>query len=320
MAEAVKDDPAAWWDFDANDAPKSWRPEGTPILNALMQHVPMATDRRPWQEGHELHMQGLGGLVSKERRHFTILGHGDYSNHIGGCRKLVANTQSMRTQKHLTVSVAKGKSAPDVDAPWGRDSLTVDGDAEMTFGSRTLMMAGFVTRNWNGGVMRLASMEGVICGGAFLRLIASPSATLSGLMTGDVYGGCARAASVRTYLAVLHYRAAATAAWASGVYVRNTTFTIDPVTNVPTQGLPMTDIGKILARLGKMLEIARMLCPVLDIFLGLVMLIPMGIYALAALIAGIVKSPNPLPPAGPPRLRTMNVGTHLEDCGAFLAV
>ena len=320
MAEAVKDDPAAWWDFDTNDAPESWREKGTPILNGLVQHVPVAKDRRPWQEGHELHMQGLGGLVSKERRHFTILGHGEYSNHIGGCRKLVANSQSMRTLKHLTVSIAKGDNAPDVDAPWGRDSLTVDGDAEMTFGSRTLMMSGFVTRNWNGGVMRLASMEGVICGGAFLRLIASPSATMSGLMTGDVYGGCARVAGVRTYLAVLHYRAAQTAAWASGVYVRKTTFTIEPVINVPTQGRPMSDIGRILARLGKMLSIARMLCPVLDIFLGLVTLVPMGIYALVALIAGIVKKPNPLPMAGPPRLRTMNIGQRLEDFGSFLAV
>ena len=326
MAEAVtNDDPAAWWDFDANDAPEPdapepWRSEGKPILNGLMEHVPTATDRRPWQAGHELHIQGLGGLVSKERRRFTILGHGEYSNHIGGCRKLVADTQSIRTLKHLTVSIGKGEDPPDVDVPWGRDSLTVDNDAEMTFGSRTLMMSGFVTRNWNGGVMRLASMEGVICGGPFIRLIASPSSTLSGLMTGDVYGACARVSAVRTYLAVLHYRAAAKASWAVGMYVRNATFTIEPVINVPTQGLPVSDIGRKLARMAKMLEIARMLCPVLDIFLGLATLIPMGIYALVSLIAGIVKKPNPLPMAGPPRLRTMNVGTHMEIYGSFLCM
>lgn len=127
-------------------------------------------------------------------------------------------------------------------------------------------------------------------------------------------------AGVRTYLGLLHYRAAQTAAWASGSYTRRTTFTIEPVVNVPTQGIPLTDIGKKLARLAKMLAIARMLCPVLDIFLGLVTLIPMGIYAFIAVIAGIVKTPNPLPMVGPPRLRTMNVGTYVPCYGSFLAV
>ena len=320
MADSTPDDPGAWWDFEANDAPESWRPAGTSILNGLMQQVPTATDHHPWQAGHELHMQGLGGLVDKANRHFTLVGQGEYANHIGGCRKIVAEVQSIETHRHLTVSIGKGESAPEADVPWGRDSLTVDGDAEMSFGSRTLMMSGFVTRNWNGGVMRLASMEGVICGGAFLRLIASPSATLSGLMTGDVYGGCARVSTVRTYLAVLHYRAAAAAAWTMGVYVRNATFTIEPVVGVLSQAKPVSDIGRILARLGKMLEIARMLCPVLDIFGGVLSAIPMGIYALIALIAGIVKTPNPLPMAGPPRLRQMNVGVRVENYGAFLAV
>lgn len=319
MAEAISNDPAAWWDFDAGEAPDSWRDAGVPILNALTTHVPNATDRRPWQAGHELHIRGLGGLVSKERRRFTVLGHGEYSNHIGGCRKLVADSQNVRTKKDLTVSIRKGANAPDLDIPWGRDSLTVDGDAEMEFGSRTLMMSGVVMRTWQGGVMRFATMEGVICGGGFLRLIVAPSATMSGLMTGDVYGGCARVAGVRTYLAVIHYRAAQAAIWTCGIYVRNTTFTIEPVVGVPTQGMPMTDIGKKLARIGRMIGIARALCPVLDIFLGLVMLVPMGIYGLIALIAGIVKTPNPLPMAGPPRLRTMNVGMRLENYGNFTA-
>ena len=298
---------------DSNgDPPKPWRPEGTPILNGLVQHVPFSTENRPWQAGHVLQIQGLGGLVSKERRHFTILGHGNYSNHIGGCRTLVANSQTIRTTKELTTSVGRGDNAPDVDVSWGRDSLTVDGDAEMTFGSRLVMMSGFINRNWNGGVMRLASMEGVICGGAFVRLIASPSATLSGLMTGDVYGGCARVAAVRTYLAVLHYRAAATAAWASGVYYRNATFTIEPVIGSPAAGAPVSALVAKLARLARMLEVARMLCPVLDIFVGVVMFVPLGIFALYGLIAGVIKKPIPIPPAGPPRIRVRNTGLELE--------
>lgn len=278
-----------------------------------MQHVPSASDKRPWQAGHGLHIQGLGGLVSKERRHFTILGHGAYANHIGGCRTLVANSQTIRTTKELTTSIGRGDNAPAVDVPWGRDSLTVDGDAEITVGSRLVMMSGFVERNWNGGVMRLASMEGVICGGAFVRLIASPSATLSGLMSGDVYGGCARVAAVRTYLAVLHYRAAATAAWACGLYYRNATFTVEPVIGSPAAGGPVSALAAKLARLARMLEVARMLCPVLDILVGVVTFVPMGIYALYSLIAGIVKTPTPIPPAGPPRVRVRNSGLELES-------
>ena len=294
------------------NTPEYWRPEGMPILDGLMKHVPHSTDKRPWQAGHGLHIQGLGGLVSKERRHFTILGHGEYSNHIGGCRTLVADSQSIRTNKELSTSIDRGDNAPDVDVSWGRDSLTVDGDAEITFGSRLIMMSGFIDRNWNGGVMRLASMEGVICGGAFLRLIASPSATISGLMTGDVYGGCARVAAVRSYLAVLHYRAAATAVWAVGAYSRNATFVVEPIIGTPAAGAPVSNLMAKLARLNRMLSAVRMVCPVLDILVGVVSIIPMGIYALYGLIAGVIKKPIPIPPAGPPRVRHRNRGVELE--------
>ncbi|MCY3811467.1 MAG: hypothetical protein OXH15_06705 [Gammaproteobacteria bacterium] len=305
--------------LDANGEPP-WRTAGTPILNALLDHVPSATDRRPWQAGHVLHIQALGGLVSKERRRYTILGHGEYYNQIGGCRTLAADSQTLETTADLTTSVGEGDAAPDVDAPWGRDSLTVDGDAEITVGGRMVMLSGFATRNWNGGVMRLASMEGVICGGAFLRLIASPSVTLSGMMTGDVYGGCARVAAVRCYLAVLHYRAAAAAAWANGVYVRNATFVIEPLIGTPSAGTPPSRMAAKLARMGQVLSAARMVCPPLDIFVGVATFVPMGLYGLYGLIAGIVKRPNPIPPAGPPRTRVQNVGVNLQSCTSMLVM
>ena len=156
----TKDDDAK----DGKTKPKPWRGKGQQILDALIEHVPHETERRPWQPGHALQIQGLGGMVSKERRHFTILGHGSYSNRIGGCRTLVADSLTTRTTRELTTSIGRGDDAPDVDVPWGTDSLTVDGDADITFGSRLILMSGFIDRNWNGGVMRLASMEGVICG------------------------------------------------------------------------------------------------------------------------------------------------------------
>lgn len=303
----------------ANGSPPApWRPEGTPILNALLDHVPSATDKRPWQAGHGLHIQGIGGLVSKERRRFTILGHGDYANQIGGCRTLVASSQTIETTKEITTSVGRGENAPDLDVPWGRDSLTVNGNADITVGSRLVMMSGIVNRNWNGGVMRLASMEGVICGGAFLRLIASPSVTLSDLMSGDVYGGCARVAAVRTYLAVVHYRAAATAAWASAVYMRHATFVVEPLVGSPSAGGPVGNIAAKLARLGRILSVARMICPPLDIFIGLVTFLPFGIYALYGLIAALIKKPNPIPPSGPPRVRNQTVGVNAQAFASML--
>jgi len=284
----------------------SWRPAGTPILNALLQHVPDATDRRPWQQGVELSIHGQGGLVSKDKRRYTIVGHGEYANHVGGSRTVAANTQDVRTTKQVTTRVARQGDVQVQGVPWGRDSLTVEGDAKITFGARLAMMSGIVNRVWNGGVMRLASMEGVICGGGFLRLIASPSATLSGINSGDVYGGCSRVSVVRSYLAVMQYRAAQTATWTSGIYNRTATFVVEPVVGTPSAN-PVSNTASKLARLGRTFAMARMLCPVLDILVGVATFVPFGIYAIYKLIAGVVKKPVPAPLSGPPRIRNRNV-------------
>ena len=310
MATDSTNDPNARWRLEEEPPEAAWRAAGKPILNALMEHVPTATDRRPWVPGYELRIQGQGRLVSKEQRRYTIVGHGQYSNHIGGCRTLTAGTQSIRTTEHIKASIGRSDDAPDRDVSWGTDRLHVKGNADLHFGSRDVIMSGIVNRTWHGGVMRLASMEGMICGGAFLRLIAGPAMTPSGMMTGDVYGGAARVSAVRSYLAVLQYRAASSAAWAAGVYVRNATFVIEPVVGTPSANAPVAGLLAKLARLAKVLAVVRMLCPVIDILIGLFMLVPMGLAALAGLIAGIVKTPNPVPPSGPPRMRTQNIGLH----------
>ena len=292
-------------------ATKGWRPTGTPILNALLEHVPGETDRRPWQPGVELNVHGQGGLVSEDRRRFTIIGHGEYTNHVGGCRTLAANRQGIRTTKQLTTRIAPGATT-NGRSTTGHDSLTVDGDAELTFGGRLVMMSGILNRQWNGGVMRLASMEGVICGGGFLRLIASPSATISGLNTGDVYGGCARVSAVRSYLAVLQYRAAQTATWTSAIYNRTATFVIEPVVGTPSAN-PVSNTASKLARLGRTFEMARMLCPVLDILVGVVTFVPLGIYAIYRLISSVVRKPVPAPLTGPPRIRNQTAPVRISS-------
>ena len=297
-------------DANTDIAPASWRPTGMPILNALLQHVPAATDRPPWRPGLALDLHAQGGLVGKDRRHYTIVGHGEYANHVGGSRTLAANNQGIRTTKELSTSIG-AEASTDQGAHRGRDSLTVEGDAEITFGARLVMMSGIVNRRWNGGVMRLASMEGVICGGGFLRLIASPSATLSGLNTGDVYGGCARVAVVRCYLAVLQYRAAQTAVWAMGTYNRIATFVVEPVVGTPS-GNPASNAASKLARLGRTFEAARMVCPVLDILVGVVTIVPLAIHTLYRLISSAIKKPIAAPPSGPPRIRNQTAGVHSQ--------
>ena len=297
----------SWWTFEQPTSGTAWRPNGTTLLEGLLQQVPDGDEPRPWQSGYELQIQGLGGFVNKERRHHTILGGGSYASSVGGNRTVLAGTQTTEAQGERSVLVAKPADPGDLDAPWGVDSLTVEGDADITVGSRMVMMSGTLDRTWNGGVVRLASMEGTICGGGFLRLHASPSATLSGMMTGDVYGGIIRASVTRTYLAVLEYRAAKAAAWAIGAYTRNCTFVIEPIIGSPSSETPKSSLARKLFRLGKVLEVARMICPPLDILVGLASL-PLAIYGIGALIYGLVRSSNAVPPSGPPRTRTRTCG------------
>ena len=304
-----------WWSFDGAEPGASWRTANAPILDSLIERVPGSGEHRPWVAGHALHIRGYGGMVSRERRHYTILGNGDYASYVAGGRTLVADEQTVAVDSVSTTIARRDAADQDAGIPWGRDSLTVLGDAELTVGSRTVLMGGIVQRNWNGGVMRLASMEGIICGGGFLRLIAGPSATLSALSTGDVYGGCARVAVVRTYLAVLQYRAAAVAAWAVGIYLRSASFVIEPIIGMPSSGGPVSNTASKLARLGRALSAVRMLCPPLDILIGVATFVPLGIYGLYKLIAGIVKKPVPIPPVGPPKVRIRNAGMTQETFG-----
>ena len=127
---------------------------------------------------------------------------------------------------------------------WGRDKLVVRGEANMSAKDRLTLISGTYQRFWSGGIVKLAGMEGVICGGVFVRVHTGPSATIAVLCSGDVYGGAARASGVRTYVAAMNYRAAVAAAWACGAYVRSTSFTIEPVLGSPSQDAPTKNLAK----------------------------------------------------------------------------
>ena len=262
-----------------------------------------------WQPGYELSIQGLGGVINREKRKYTIVGHGWYANHVGGHRTLTAGSQDNRCGERQTVQIARSKDTGDLKTSWGVDALTVKGDADVEYHSKTLMMTGTINRLWNGGVVRMAAMEGIICGGSFVRVIASPSGTMSGLMSGDIYGGCARVSVARTYIALLHYRAAQVAVWATGAYVRNTTFTIEPIIGSPSSVTPKGDSGAKMARLARIASAARMVCPLLDIAAGIISIPPAIAGGIFNLAKKATRKPNPIPPpSGPPRIRTRVTG------------
>lgn len=327
-----------------------WRTDGKPVLNALLDYVPWVDTSAgsatpaagsslgavvgagsgsasagaspvPWRTGHALHLKGQGGVVQKERRHYTLVADGQYTNHIGGCRTLRADTQSFHTAGAMVVNVGRTTVAPARPVPWGSDALTVHGNADVEFHDRRIMMAGLISRNYLGGVMRLASMEGVICGGFFMRSIFGPAMTASALMTGDVYGGVARVAMVRTYLALLHYRAAAAAAWASLTYMRCASFVIEPMLSVPSDRTPTGNAASKLARLSRTFSAVRAICPPIDILCGVVMLpllpIMLGkfLFMLLAKRAASHLRPKAKPPSGPPRTRIRNTAVRLSSWG-----
>ena len=192
------------------------------------------------------------------------------------------------------------------------------GDAQISFQSRTLMMNGTLSRRYNAGFIKAASMEGVVCAGVFVRTVAGPALTMSALATADVYGGALRVAAVRTMLASMHYRANAGAAWASLFYARSATFLIEPLVSVRTNS-PQGNAAAKLARLSKVLGVARMVCPLLDIACGVgafAVGAGSGLYALAR--RAVKGKAAPPPVVATPRVHVRNYGLCSETASSIL--
>ena len=311
-------DAGGWWGLESDTPAAAWKDAHSSHLQNLLR-VPAVDGHRPesppWEPSYEFHLRGFGGLVSKDRNRYTLVGHdGSFVNQIEGTRTVTADYHSTRVRRDR------------IDKVTGRDRLAVEGDASYEFKNRTLMMSGSITRNWRGPIVRMASMEGAICGGAMVRVIAGVSGTMSGMMTGDVYGAIGRASGIRVYLAVLQYRAAQQAAWALGAWIRNTTFTIVPVAPSPHTPTPAGNAAKKMSRLSKVARKAgkvtkravtgaRMICPAADILLG-VLSLPLAVVGIIALLKGLIAkglaTRNKVPPAGPPRVENRNSAITLE--------
>ena len=249
----------------------------------------------PWYGNDLLHVSAAGGLVQREKCTAT-LARAYTDTVLGDTRTEVAGDCERTVDGDATVKVAAGT-----------DALDVDGDAEIVFDERMVMMSGTVEREWRGAITRMAGMEGVICGGAYTKVLAGAAVTVCALATGDVYGACARFAGARVNVAGMHYRTARAAMWRTGVYVRSAGVVVEPLIGSPSQHGPAKSIGDKAARI---LRGAGAVLPFVDIAVGIAS-IPVGI---GKLIANVVRRKSPEPPSGPPRMRIRN-GVRVDNAG-----
>ena len=278
----------------------SWRRKGQSRAEGLVTGAaderPPADERaHPWTPGLHMDVRARGALVSRDRELHRSVGHGGYVNQVYGNRHVKSGFEHFVCSRDRVVVVQgmEGLGSDTLpDVRFGRDKLDVAEDAVMKFRARTTLMSGTLTRRYLGGFIKAAPMEGVICGGALVRTIGGPSASLSALSSGDVYGGAARVALARTRIGLLHYRAAVGAAWSSVFYGRTADFMIEPLVSIK-QARPTGRIVSKLARLAKVLNVARMLCPLVDIASGLLGLLGGMGYGLFKLIRNKVKGKPP---------------------------
>ena len=208
-------------------------------------------------------------------------------------------------------SAAGSGSGSGIEATaWGRDRLVVDGDMHWTFDERVVAMSGTINRTWIGAILRAVPMEGVICGGSYLRVHAGPQATLAGIASGDVYGGAARMSTSRVYMALFGYRSTDSVYWGMANYTRLTAITIEPAVNTPSAH----EVPKNFLLARKLGRLAMALCPFVGIAVGLVTLIP----SLIMLAYGFLAGRPPKPPMGPPRTKNTFVGVQQMFAGSWI--
>lgn len=327
-----------------NTIPMGWLPNKATMLDSLLDIVnstPIAEDTDqdgtspslvPWRDGHAIELSAFGGLESLENRTVSIALE-SYSNYISSnlTQNISGNyTSTFDGAARYTFGAPEGgvgntpsetgNSDATVARPmalYGDDTLTVKANSDIRFKNRSVIMVGQVQRTWLGGIARMASMEGIICGGFFTRAFLGPSLTIAAIGTGDIYGGALRVSGVRMNIAGMGYRSADLSNWAIGYYACLTNFHIIPAAGSPSANKPLS--AKDWAK-----KLTFGLLPFLEIFLGLLML-PVGIFmlivnafkALANKIRGVPKK-LPSGPVGPPRLLNRTVGVTQQAAGNVL--
>lgn len=324
-----------------DDEPTSWLPTKGNTFDSLLDIVHAGNDEvPPWRSGYALELSSYGGLKSFERRHIAVSKtyaslvnanliqnvSGDYLNSFSRSSSYSFARDPLVDQQGGGDSESDGEDdsasntngqIPSPSAEWGTDKLTVQGTSTHKFKERLFLMTGTIHRHWVGGIVRLASMEGVICGGLYTRVMLGGSMHLSPLMTGDVYGASARVSVARSHVAGFGYRSCDIANWAAAYYARITNFTIVPAVGTKANnrvGGAKKWAGKITMGLLPFLEI---LIGILSIPVALVALIFKAIMMIANKIRGIPKKP-PAGPAGPPRALNRQCGITQSSSGSVL--
>lgn len=305
----------------------------------------------PWEPGHEIQIVGWGGIYSRDNRRITIV-PGIYQSNVAHARNLdVSGNYTLNIDKSLSISINKiggggegdggadaasedtgegageegnegsgGEEAQAPPSPYdppsmsaGHDEMTVHGNLDWHVGGgKETKMHGHLVRDWSGGITRFIGMEGIICGGAFAKTFMGLSATMSGLQSGDVYGGCVRTSLTRIYITSMHYRSADAAMWNVGLMVRNAHSVIEPAARSQAQSTPESqNMRKLLAKL------TLGACPFFEIGFGLFVGLPTG---LVSMVRGLYKKTPKQPPSGPPRIRHRSVGYDMDTIIARLMI
>lgn len=260
----------------------------------------------PWgPTAYELIIIGQGGWKNLERVRETMA-LGSYAAYVRENRKVTISGDSIFENKRGSVSVEiKKYPDPSIDGtrpvyagiPWGHDELVVDGDMDWKCKERVTLLSGSVDRVWEGTVARMVGMEGTICGGAFSRVFAGAVSTTGAVASGDVYGGCGRAAAARVYLGGMGYRSSDAAMWNIGLYRRSAATVLEPAVGTLIENAAKKDMAV------KALKVLSAACPIFDIAAGLV--------GMAVSIGNMIAARmgrTPLPPNVAPRIKTRNVG------------
>ncbi len=257
-------------------------------------------DSPPWS-GNQLEFVGSGGIEVRERYRDTI-GAQHYLSAVGGdIHARIGGDCSVDVEHDHLLSIDENHGGL-----WRNrgDNLHVKGDVRWHSGEKMVLGACDVERRWEGDILRMIGMEGIICGGIFLKTFSGGiSTTMAPLVSGDVYGGAAHASGARVRASsTLGYRSSEMAAWACTFYVRKAWTTIEPLPGSLTQD-PRRQLGE---KLGRILLGTN---PILDIMWG-VAFMPMAIYSLIKMIKDKIqgKQQPADPPQGPPRVRTRFVG------------
>ena len=224
----------------------------------------------PWTPGHELVTRGVGGVHVLGDRHISIAGD-SYSTHV-------ARDRRVRVDGNMDVHARDWQLMRIPGSGSGRQNLHVKGDMEWKTHNRMVIGTGTIDRTWYGGVAKLASLEGVICGGAWSRLYVGGSVNMAVINSSDVYGAAIRSSAFRGSLAGLGYRSSNFASWHMVSYNRSTQATLQPLVGSPGQR-PLNP-NKVLRFMGLLAKIGTIVFPPVFIAWSILTCLPMLIWAL----------------------------------------